>query len=117
MADGSYNIVGNVWAEDQYGKEISGCSWTYSISDVKENAGVFAHLDKSFAINANDTDAVSVKGAELGDTFVIKYTASKNGGSASVSVKVTVGSDTHAWITNGGDYDKTFRTGILNYAY
>lgn len=116
-ADGSYNIVGNVWAEDQYGKAINGCNWTYSISDVKENAGDFAHLDKSFAINANDTDAVSVKGAELGDTFVIKYTASKNGGSASVSVKVTVGSDTHAWITNGGDYDKTFRTGILNYAY
>ena len=116
-ADGSYNIVGNVYAEDQYGQKISGCNWTYSISDVKENAGDFAHLDKSFAINANDTDAVSVKGAELGDTFVIKYTASKNGGSASVSVKVTVGSDAHAWITNGGDYDKTFRTGILNYAY
>lgn len=116
-ADGSYNIAGNVWAEDQYGKEITGCSWTYSISDVKENAGDFAHLDKSFAINANDTDAVSVKGAELGDTFVIKYTASKNGGSASVSVKVTVGSDAHAWITNSSDYDKTFRTGILNYAY
>ena len=116
-ADGSYNIVGNVYAEDQYSQKISGCNWTYSISDVKENAGDFAHLDKSFAINANDTDAVSVKGAELGDTFVIKYTASKNGGSASVSVKVTVGSDAHAWITNGGDYDKTFRTGILNYAY
>ena len=113
----SYIIKGFVWAEDQYGKEITDCDWTYSISDVKENTGDFAHLDKSFSINANDTDAVSVKGAELGDTFVIKYTASKNGGSANISVKVTVGSDVYSLITNGKDFDKDFRTKTLNYAY
>lgn len=116
-SDKSYIINGFVWAEDQYGKEITNCNWTYSISDVKENAGDFAHLDKSFSINANDTDAVSVKGAELGDTFVIKYTASKNGGSASASVKVTVGSDGSSLITNRKDFDKDFRTKTLNYAY
>lgn len=119
----SYIIKGFVWAEDQYGKKIDesnpDITWTYSISDVKENAGDFAHLDKSFSINANDTDAVSVKGAELGDTFVIKYTASMNGGSASASVKVTVGSDVKSRISNSNafDNDKDFRTKTLNYAY
>lgn len=119
----SYIIKGSVWAEDQYGKPIdertSNITWTYSISDVKENVGDFAHLDKSFSINANDTDAVSVKGAELGDTFVIKYTASMNGGSASASVKVTVGSDVKSRISNSNafDNDKDFRTKTLNYAY
>ena len=122
-SDKSYNINGFVWAEDQYGKKINesntDITWTYSISDVKENAGDFAHLDKSFSINANDTDAVSVKGAELGDTFVIKYTASMNGGSASASVKVTVGSDVQSRISNRNilDNDKDFRTKTLNYAY
>ena len=53
----------------------------------------------------------------FGDTFVIKYTASKNGGSANISVKVTVGSDVYSLITNGKDFDKDFRTKTLNYAY
>ncbi len=114
---GNYIITGDVWAEDQYGKKLTGCTWAMNISDVTENTGDFAHLDKSFAINANDTDQASIAGAELGDTFTLKYTASKNGGSADAIVKITVGSDKLSFIANGLDSDKTFRQGTLDYEY
>ena len=114
---GDYIIKGNVWAEDQYGKSITPDLWAMNVSDVKENAGDFAHLDKSFAINANDTDQVTIDKAELGDTFTLKYTATKNGVSASATVKVTVGSDDSAYIANGYDSDKDFRQDYLFYEY
>lgn len=107
------------WANDQYGVEIN-CSWTYNISDITENAGEFAHLDKSFVVNANDTDATSISGAELGDKYTLTLTAYNEYGSAKGSVKITVGSDTNAVISTNpsvGDSDKTFRKGTLDYAY
>lgn len=119
-ADGTYIFGKTVWVKDQYEKTMTtGIKWSYNVSDVKENAGEFAHLDKSFTINGNDTDAINITGAELGDTFTLKYTASNEYGSASESIKITVGADVLSKISSvdGNSTDKDFRTKTLKYAY
>lgn len=120
-ADGTVDTKKHVapWANDQYGVKIN-CDWTYNISDITENDGAFAHLDKSFVVNANDTDATTISYAELGDKYTLTLTAYNQYGSAKGSVKITVGSDTKAVISTDtaiGDSDKTFRKGTLDYAY
>ena len=106
------------WAVDQYGIVIS-ANWSYNVSDITENAGEFAHLDKSFVVNANDTAQTTIKGAELGDKYTLTLTASNSYGSAKGSIKITVGADTEAYMStvSGGDHDKDFRKDYLHYAY
>ena len=107
------------WVLDQYDVEITPTGWTYNVSAVEENAGDFAHLDKSFVVNANDTANTSISGAELGDKYTLTLTAYNNYGSAKGSIKITVGADNEAYISTaaGGDHDKTFRKTVLHYAY
>ena len=89
---------------DQYGVEIDQTNvasgelkYAYKITDVKENADRYA--DNNFAVDKNDTNAASIKGAECGDTFVLTISASYGGATATKDIKITVGGDGHANIS------------------
>lgn len=103
---------------DQYNKELTGADvarskWTFTVSDIKESTSELTHLDKSFTVYANATSETNIEGAEIGDTFTLTYKI----GSASATLKLTVDADEWAKITSTDDYDKTFRTEDLSYAY
>jgi len=119
---------------DQYGKavtEIGKTPWDadsegvdvgdfieYTVSDIKENTGDFAHLSNSFKVaqNGSTYKKLKITGAELGDTYTL--TATIPGTTISKSVKVTVGADTKAFVSKGkvnSDSDETFRKDKLNY--
>ena len=119
---------------DQYGKVVTGIGLTpwgeetkgvdvgefieYTVSEIKENEGDFAHLTKSFKVaqNGSTYKKLKITGAELGDTYTL--TATIPGTTISKSVKVTVGADTKAFVSKGkvnSDSDEAFRKEKLNY--
>lgn len=90
----------------------------YTVSDIKENTGDFAHLANSFKVSQNGStyDKLTIKGAELGDTYTLTATIPET--TVSKSVKITVGADTKAFVSKGkvsSDSDETFRKDKLNY--
>jgi hypothetical protein len=116
--DDGYWKAGLVSVKDQYNKSVDAVL-SMNVSDITENTNDLAHLDKSFAVGANDTSSANITGVEIGDTFTVTITASNDAGSASGSVKVTVGSDEFANITAGYNpsADEYFRKNVLHYAY
>lgn len=113
---------------DQYGKEYhedgfngwdgpwnGGKFLEYTVSDKKESTSEFTHLPDSFKVSGNGStcDKLKITGAELGDTYTLTATIPDT--NISKSIKVTVGADWKAYMANGDDSDKTFRTSILNY--
>ena len=93
----------------------------YTVSDIKENTGDFAHLASSFKVEQNGSkyNTLKITGAELGDKYTL--TASIPGTSISKSIAITVGADTQAHIAKssivGGDSnaDEVFRKVTLGY--
>ena len=93
----------------------------YTVSDIKENTGDFAHLANSFKVEQNGSiyNKLKITGAELGDKYTL--TASIPGTSISKSIAITVGADTQANIAkssitekNSND-DEEFRKDTLGY--
>ena len=109
------NDNGDTW--DSAGVDV-GTFLEYTVSDINENSGDFAHLANSFKVEQNGStyDKLKITGAELGDTYTL--TATIPGTNISKSVKVTVGADTRAYVSKGknnSDSDETFRKEELNY--
>jgi len=113
---------------DQYGKEYhedgfngwdgpwdNGKFLEYTVSDKKESTSEFTHLPDSFKVSGNGStcDKLKITGAELGDTYTLTATIPDT--NISKSIKVTVGADKKAFMANGNDSDKKFRTEILGY--
>ena len=102
---------GLVVVYDQYGIKYTDGTVEFTIKDYAENTGAFAHKQNSFQISTNGSDKTSIKGAELGDTFVVTATI----GGVSAQAKVTLGSDTSANVTDKANADKVFRKAYLGY--
>ena len=114
---------------DQYGKEYKDDGFSggwdypqngktfleYTVSDKKESTNEFTHLPNSFKVSGSNStcDKLKITGAELGDTFTLTATIPDT--NISKSIKVTVGADQSAFMANGHDSDKVFRTNILGY--
>ena len=117
----SDNKTADKWyALDQYGLKFTTAnltSKTGTVTNVVENAKEFAHLDNSFAVSGNATDKIELKEVEILDTFDLVIYAANKYGSASATVKVTVGADTNANVSNTGNADKNLRKDYLHYAY
>ena len=119
-ADGKNTTGALPEVKDQYNVTLSsGLTWTFTVSDLVENAGEFAHLDNSLAVKSNSTNNTSLADAELGDTLTLTFNVSNSYGSASAATKMTLGADTEANISSADTTpdDKTFRTTFLHYAY
>lgn len=93
---------GGVWlyALDQYGRQIT-TDILYTVSDIKENEGEFAHKKDNFVVNQNGTATASIEGAEIGDTF--KLTAKVKGTTITDVLNITVTADKMAYISNAGN--------------
>ena len=119
-ADGKNTTGALPEVKDQYNVTLSsGLTWTFTVSDLVENAGEFAHLDNSLAVKSNSTNNTSLADAELGDTLTLTFNVSNSYGSASAATKMTLGADTEANISSADTTpdDKNFRTKFLHYAY
>ncbi len=76
----------------------------FSVSNIVENAGEFAHLPKSFTVNKNNSDTASITGVEIKDTFDLTATVAGTG--VSTKVAATVVADEFAYISSAADGDK-----------
>lgn len=98
---GTYAPTTNSWkVKDQYGETFAAGEldyYAYKISKVEENAARYA--DNNFAVDKNDTADATIKGAELGDKFLLTITA-KKGATVTKDIQITVGADKQANITN-----------------
>ncbi len=92
---------------DQYGDGISIANPTgtqandavrveFSVSNIVENAGEFAHLPKSFTVNRNNSDTTELDKIEIKDTFDLTATVAGTG--VSTKVAVTVIADEFAYM-------------------
>ena len=95
-----------VYVVDQYGIFISD-NVVFRVTDVTESATGYAA--NSFKVTGNDSAAISITGAELGDTFtlVVSYAGDAN---ISASTAITVGPDDLAIIENDNNF---FRDALL----
>lgn len=73
---------------------------TYKFSSIEEIAG---YADNNFAVSGNDTPGASAIGAERGDTFVLTITVSDGKNTIAKDIKITVGADTNAKLTDGAN--------------
>lgn len=81
--------------KDHYGVMHGSNSYVeFTVSNIKENQGAFAHKPDSFVVKKNGSTDMSIEGAEIGDTFDL--TARVNG--LSVTAAITVGADKAAFI-------------------
>lgn len=113
----SFGRIQNAWESsltpavlviNQYGDAIgiNDSVWKsieYSISNPVENSGEFAHLSKSFSVNQNNSENLSINGAEIMDKFDL--TATVAGTTVNAKASVTMGSDNYAYIDSLG-YDE-----------
>lgn len=60
----------------------------FSVSNIVENAGEFAHLPKSFTVNRNNSDMTELDKIEVKDTFDLTATVAGTGVSTKVAVTV-----------------------------
>jgi hypothetical protein len=111
LADKITNTI-ELKAKDQYGQdwpeEELKADITFKVASVEVSESGYA--DNNFKVFGNDTNKVSIEGAERGDTFVL--TVSLEG--KTVEVKVTVGADKLANITgsNNNYRDTLVKTGV-----
>ena len=76
----------------------------FSVSNIVENAGEFAHLPKSFTVNRNNSDMTKLDKIEIKDTFDLTATVAGTG--VSTKVAVTVIADELAYMDSAnGDTD------------
>ncbi len=76
----------------------------FSVSNIVENAGEFAHLPKSFTVNRNNSDTAALDKIEIKDTFDLTATVAGTG--VSTKVSATVVADELAYISSAADGDK-----------
>ena len=106
--DDTWPIAGII-VKDQYGNTIKiadpnkekgndEVNVEFSVSNIVENAGEFAHLPKSFVVNRNNSDLASLDKVEIKDTFDL--TATVAGTNVSTKVAVTVNADKMAKISS-----------------
>ncbi|RKI52929.1 hypothetical protein D7V86_25570, partial [bacterium D16-51] len=105
---------------DQYGKMMErdngdGSKAEYTVTDIKESTSDLTHVPSSFKVTGSGSgySQLQITGAEVGDSFTL--TATIPGTSISKSIKINVGADTQAYVSNDNDADKTFRTAKLGY--
>ena len=84
---------GNVVVKDQYGVTMAGAKITYRASDLEEADSDYA--ENNFTVSSNDSENLSLEGAERANTFTLTLSS----GAAEASTVVTVGADTLANIT------------------
>ena len=89
------NIKGAYKVLDQYGEDFTADNISYKAINVEENKD--GYVDNNFKVTKNDTTELAIEGAERGDTFTLELRS----GDAKKTVKVTVGADLYANITNG----------------
>ncbi len=108
----SIPVKDNAWDEwdpsviirDQYGDIVNDRGVEFSVSNIVENSGEFAHLPKSFAVSQNNSKGAKITGAEIKDTFDL--TATVEGINVSAKVPVTMGADVCALINSDGNEDE-----------
>ena len=104
------DVPATVYVVDQYGVKDGGGvgTWTadlkFKAADVVENEDGYA--ENNFKTSNNDDTALSIIGAERGDTFTLTLTS----GGATASTAMTVGADANASIKNGTN---NYRTTLL----
>ena len=79
--------------KDQYGVDFTATK-TYRVTNIAENADAYAA--NSFKVAGNDSDTMSISGAERGDKFTLVIKADN----AELTVEVTVGADVQSNIKN-----------------
>ncbi len=84
---------GDVVVKDQYGVTMAGATITYRASDLEEADSDYA--ENNFTVSSNDSENLSLEGAERANTFTLTLSS----GAAEASTVVTVGADTLANIT------------------
>ena len=77
---------GGYKVKDQYGVDFTATK-TYRVTNIAENADAYAA--NSFKVAGNDSDDMSISGAERGDKFTLVIKADN----AELTVEVTVGAD------------------------
>ena len=106
--DDTWPIAGII-VKDQYGNTINiadpskekgnnEVSVEFSVSNIVENSGEYAHLPKSFIVNRNNSDLASLDKVEIKDTFDLTATVAGTG--VSTKVSVTVNADKLAKISS-----------------
>ena len=106
--DDTWPIAGII-VKDQYGNTINiadpskekgnnEVSVEFSVSNIVENSGEYAHLPKSFIVNRNNSDSASLDKVEIKDTFDLTATVAGTG--VSTKVSVTVNADKLAKISS-----------------
>lgn len=100
-----------VIVRDQYNDVRTDVDVEFSVSNIVENSGEFAHLPKSFAVSQNNSQKAAISGVEIKDTFDLTATIASTG--VNVKVPVTMGADYAAHIDSDGNenentwYDET----------
>ena len=90
---------------DQYGVEVVGIDEVNrKASSVVESA--FGYVDSNFSTSGNNTTALTITGAELGDTFTLGLSYQ----SVEASTAITVGADALATVSDLGN---TYRDVLL----
>jgi len=78
---------GGYKVKDQYGVDFTTATKTYRVTNIAENADAYAA--NSFKVAGNDSNDMSISGAERGDKFTLVIKADN----AELTVEVTVGAD------------------------
>lgn len=113
--DDTWGMAGII-VKDQYGNTINiadpekekrndEVSVEFTVSNIVENAGEYAHLPKSFIVNRNNSDLASLDKVEIKDTFDLTATVAGTG--VSTKVSVTVNADKLAKISSNAKTDNT----------
>lgn len=84
---------GGYKVKDQYGVDFTATK-TYRVTNIAENADAYAA--NSFKVAGNDSNTMSISGAERGDKFTLVIKADN----AELTVEVTVGADVQSNIEN-----------------
>ena len=84
---------GGYKVKDQYGVDFTATK-TYRVTNIAENADAYAA--NSFKVAGNDSNDMSISGAERGDKFTLVIKADN----AELTVEVTVGADVQSNIEN-----------------
>ena len=84
---------GGYKVKDQYGVDFPATK-TYRVTNIAENADAYAA--NSFKVTGNDSNDMSISGAERGDKFTLVIKADN----AELTVEVTVGADVQSNIEN-----------------
>ncbi len=102
------NLSPGVIVRDQYDDVRTDVEVEFSVSNIVENSGEFAHLPKSFAVSQNNSQKAAISGVEIKDTFDLTATIASTG--VNVKVPVTMGADYTAHIdSDGNENERTWQ--------